>query len=127
MYQTRFSISKDLFPPPVVLKAAYAFLDRAYIHIEDDHTNWIVNMRTKNPAEQADNNCQEFENELLSQAVRLITAKQTQSIREILLARAMASTLIDEKDPLEKIKADELDVSSNELDKILTNWFEQNE
>ena len=69
----------------------------------------------------------EFENELLSQTVRLQVFNRTRSIREILLARAMTSTLLNEKDPIAKIQAEQCDISQEELESILTDWFDSNE
>lgn len=127
MYQTRISVSKSLYPPEVLLKAAYAFLDTAYIHFDETDTVWIVELRVKNSGAPPEDLAARFENELLSQTVRLHVLRRTHSIREILLARAMTSTLVDEEDPVAKIQAEQQDVSEEELSEILTDWFERYE
>ena len=66
----------------------------------------------------------EFENEMLAQAVRYQVYLQTHTIREILMARAMSSTITGSNTELEK---DELPDSIEGLDSILTDWFEKNE
>lgn len=126
MYQTVANVNKTLFPPEVVLKAAYAFLETDYIHIGEDDSHWVIQMSPK--AEVAPKNrTAEFENELLSQAVRFQVFKQTKSIREILLARAMTSTMVDQEDPIGKIQSEQDDISNEELKQILTDWFDKNE
>lgn len=126
MYQTEARVDKTLFPPEVVLKAAYAFLETDYIHIGEDDAHWIVQMSPK-PGTVPENRTAEFENELLSQAVRFQVFKQTKSIREILLARAMTSTMVDQEDPIGKIQSEQDDISNEELRQILTDWFDKNE
>ena len=126
MYQTEAKVDKTLFLAQVVLKAAYAFLETDYIHIEEDEAHWIVQMSAK-PGTIPENRTAEFENELLSQAVRFQVFRQTKSIREILLARAMTSTMVDQEDPIGKIQSEQDDISSDELEQILTDWFDKNE
>lgn len=126
MYQTVANVSKALFPPEVVLKAAYAFLETDYIHIDEDDAHWIIQMSAKGETETK-NRTSEFENELLSQSVRFQVFKQTKSIREILLARAMTSTMVDQEDPIGKIQSEQDDISNEELKQILTDWFDKHE
>lgn len=126
MYQTEVRVDKSLFPPEVVLKAAYAFLETDYIHIDEDGAYWVVQMSPK-PGTAPENRTAEFENELLSQAVRFQVFKQTKSIREILLARAMTSTMVDQEDPIGRIQSEQDDISNEELEQILTDWFDKNE
>ena len=127
MYLTRIQVSKSLYPPEVLLKAAYAFLDTAYIHFDETGSAWTVEMRPKDSGNPMEDLTSRFENELLSQAVRFQVLQRTRSIREILLARAMTSTLVDEEDPIAKIQAEQQDVSNEKLNEILTDWFERYE
>ena len=66
-------------------------------------------------------------NELISQAVRWNVYQQTHTLRELLMARAMTSTMIDDNDPMERIAGDQADIDENELNSILTNWFDSYE
>ena len=43
------------------------------------------------------------------------------------MARAMTSTMIDDNDPMERIAGDQADIDENELNSILTNWFDSYE
>ena len=62
----------------------------------------------------------EFENELIAQEMRRIVAEKTKNIREMIVARALSSTIID-------LKEEDMDEEEDsfEADLILTNWYEQ--
>lgn len=112
--------SKALYPKSVLLKASYSFTDRAYLHLDQDSDDYIVTITFKNDAKAF--SVREFENEMLAQAVRYEVYKQTKEIRELIVARAMASTIIHEAPPpLEPVEED-VDVSA-----ILKDWFESDE
>ena len=116
MIYMEFKFSKHLYPKLVLLKSAYSFTDRAYLHLDQDEKHYIVQIEFKN-----DNkfDLQEFENEMLTQAVRYEILTQTKDIRRLLLARAFASTVIeDDTIPLENDK-DDFDVNN-----ILKDWVE---
>lgn len=120
-------ISKELYSSTVVLKAAYSFLERCYIHIEDDGSDWAISAKQKDETETSEQLMVELENELIAQAVRERVITQTKSIREVLMARAMSSTLIDTEDSVKRIEAESGDISDDELKSILTSWFDKNE
>lgn len=127
IYDYSVAVPKALFPHVVLLKAAYSFLDLLYIHFDETDTAWQVNMTRKSLDTESKNYAEEFENELLAQAVRYDVYLQTHTVRELLVARAMTTTMVDEADPFEKISTDEKSVSSEELNEILTDWFKHNE
>ncbi len=109
----------NIYSKEVVMKAAYAFIKDYYIHLSSDDDSIIVSFTAKDDRELSDNIGAEFENELLSQSVRYHVYKQTHVIREILMARAMASTMVYENDPIELFDND----SDDDLDNILEDWF----
>lgn len=127
MYNLSMRISKELYSSTVVLKAAYSFLERCYIHIEDDGSDWVISAKQKDETETSEQLMVELENELIAQAVRERVITQTKSIREVLMARAMSSTLIDTEDSVKRIEAESGDISDAELKSILTSWFDKNE
>lgn len=127
MYQETLHVEKSLYPPESVLKAAYAFLDVCYIHIEDAGENWAVMFEPKKNSPPQKEFKQMFENELISQAVRLHVYQQTHAIREILLARAMSSAMILETDADQQATPEEKDIPEDELKSILTSWFDKHE
>lgn len=116
-----FQVVKAMYRPEVVLKAAYQFLDRCYIHIGEDTDHWLVYLRCKE-AGSSENLNEQFENELLLQAVRYVTYQQTKSLRELLLARALSTSLIDQEPPLERIEQEE-NSGKDSLQEILQDWY----
>lgn len=107
---------ENLYPKEVLIKAAYRFIDNAYIHIDKCDGYYIVSITPKEdscPISEGD-----FDNEMLSQAARYVISIRTKNIREITLARAMASTIIEED-----IQHDETEDISD-VDSILKDWFE---
>ena len=121
-------VKKSLFSPENLLKAAYFFVESYYIHFDDEGEDWVVSFTPKDGCNAGNRKIvDEFENELLVQAVRIAVYKRTSPLREMLMARAMTSTVVDEEDPIERIQAAQDDVSDDELKSILTDWFESHE
>ena len=104
----------------MLLKAAYAFTDRAYIHLDVSKDDYFVEITPKN-GDESERLYAEFENELIAQETRRIVAEKTKNIREMIVARALSSTIID-------LKEEDMDGKEDpfEADSILTNWYEQN-
>ncbi len=112
----------DLYPKEAVMKAAYHFVETCYMHVDKDDTDYIIAVTAKKDNALYDIP-HELENEVLSQAVRYYVYKQTHVIRELLMARAMSSTMVEVKAPE---LSDELE-HVEDVDSILTDWFEKNE
>ena len=119
----KLSFSKDLYPKVALIKSAYHFTDKAYVHLDVDEKNYIVSLECK---EDAQIDLKEFQNEMLAQTARYEVYRQTKDIRRLTVARALASTLVDPL-PEEKEVLDEEDDLDFDIDKILTSWFEDNE
>ena len=110
----------SVYSKEAVLKAAYKFIDDWYIHITMEDGYYVLSFLTKD--EKVDSNIvRMFENELLSATVRLQVYKQTHVLREVMLGRAMASTII--VDDEENDNEPEEDLQENSLDGILKDWF----
>lgn len=115
--------SKELYPRIVLLKAAYNFTDRAFLHLDADDSYYYVDLTEKDGETISEN---EFENEMLAQSVRHEIYLQTKTIRELLLARAMATTVITDREMAEEQIAGAEDEGFEESD-ILKDWFAENE
>ena len=125
IYGGKIAVSKTLYPASVVLKSAYNFIDSCYIHIDDDGDMWVVWLEPKTSDGILRDIKKSFENELVSQAVRLIVYERTRNIREMMLARALSSSMAvvrGDEDAVSDYRAD--DISDEELDGILTSWFD---
>lgn len=109
--------SEEIYPREVVIKAAFKFLDQAYIHIDKNSDKYIVSITEKDGADPITKG--EFDNEMLAQSARYVVSIRTKAIREITLGRAMASTLIEEESDEGYIE------DTTSVDEILKDWFEK--
>ena len=118
---------QTLYSKSALLKAAYNYVDKAYVHLDADDEYYYVELIFKDSAhntidqETLEN---EFTNEMLAQSIRHEVYLQTKNIRELLLARAMATSVIDEN-----IEATDDSVERDFFseDEILKDWFSQND
>ena len=115
----RLEFSKELYSKEALIKAAYNYTDKAYVHLDVDDEKYYVSLEIKDSNDELDE--KEFVNEMLAQSVRHLIYKQTKGIRELLLARAMATSIITESD-INEINDNE-DFSE---DDILKDWFDNN-
>lgn len=114
-----FKFNKKIYTKEALLKAAYRFTDKSYVHLDEDDDYFIVDISLKCNAAAITEN--DFKNEILAQTVRIDIGNKTKNIRELIIARALSSTIIDiENDK----QIEEYDVNINE---ILTDWFDGNE
>lgn len=112
--------SKDLYSKMALLKAAYSFVDMAYIHLNSDDKNYIVELTQK---EESDIDIKrEFDNEMLTQAIRDTVYKSTKNIRELLVARSLASTVIDNSDSIQDNPEENFEENT-----IINDWFDKND
>ena len=112
-----------LYPKEAIIKAAYSFIDKCYLHVDMCNDDYIVEITGKNNTDIGEISL-EFENELLAQTIRYQVYLQTHTIREVLMARAMASTMIGSNTELENNKIPD---NIDDFDSILEDWFEKNE
>lgn len=120
----RLKFSKELYPKVALIKAAYNFTDKAFIHLDADKEYYYVTLEAKPNSEDITEG--DFVNEMLCQSVRHEVYSQTKNIRELLLARAMATSVVLADD---SIQEGTMDGQNDEYDDetILTDWFENNE
>ena len=114
-----FHFSKELYPKTALLKAAYSFTDRAYIHLDVNETEYIVDISIK--PDEKEFSLKEFENELLFQSLKYSVFQQTKDIRKLIVTRALASTLIEEDTTIPTEDKEE----DFDIDNILEDWFEK--
>lgn len=116
-------LDKEIYSKEVLLRTAYTFTDRAYIHLSQENSYWLVEIT---PKEEEAFHAGEFENEMQQQELRTLLAEKNSEIRKLILARAYASTIIETEEELTKtdniLPSDENDDSS-----ILKGWHEIND
>jgi His-Xaa-Ser system protein HxsD len=119
-----FKFSKELYSKIPLLKAAYNFTNQAYVHLDCDSENYYVQLQAKQGKELPD--LEEFENEMLMQNLRHEINEDTKNIRQLIMARAMASSVIEiPKKEIMGLENNESD--SMKEDEILQDWFDQHE
>ena len=112
--------SKEIYSKEALLKAAYAFTDKWYIHLETDDSHYAVQLYSKDDLQQITDadSYKKFENELIAQQTRFVVSKNTRQIREMIVARALSSTMIGEIEDF----ADDYDESK---DVVMKDWFDE--
>lgn len=122
MEEKILKFKQELYPKQAVMKAAYHFIDKCYIHVDVVDNEYVIDIKGKKV--ESEKVALEFENELLAQTVRYQVYLQTHVIREVLMARAMSSTITGSATELKNIDAIE---NVDSLENILADWFEKNE
>ena len=117
--------SKELYDRNVVIKAAYLFTDKYYIHIDTDPEAFIVSFISKE-SDKAGDVERQYENELIAEQTRVLINEKTGNLRELIAARALSSTIIDahlENDTSDEGGNGQVFAASD----ILQDWFSDNE
>ena len=91
---------KDLYTKNVLFHTCYRFTDVAYIHLDADDKDYVVNIIPKGPNDDKDYSFL-FSNQIIEESARESIRIQTSNIRQILFARSMASTVIFENENAE--------------------------
>lgn len=92
------AVNPEVYPLDVIYGASFVYIDRAYVMLdraEGDEARVMVSLKARQPSdsEALEALGGSFANELLSQALRETIAKKTQKIRELVINRALYSTL----------------------------------
>ena len=118
-------VDKNIYSKQVLLKTAYSFSDRAYLHLSQDDQSWIIqwtNMPDQTIIPEM------FENEMLSQQLREELVEKTRDVRTLLLSRAFASSVLDTEstDTGTPNNADDsmLNADGVVAEDILKGWFD---
>lgn len=113
-------LSEEIYPKESILKAAYKFSADYQIYLDKKGGYYLLEVETADGNSISDPGLEhEIRKELLAQAARHAVVQQTQELRNIIVARALASTIIDDHDggyvSEEDMKAED----------ILTDWFDK--
>ena len=119
----RLHFEKQLYSKEALIKTAFAFTDKAYIQLHQDSDSYIIEAHKKESSLISDDQLGgEIGNEMLAQIARQVVYGQTRRIRELVLARALASTVVGKDDNPGAPESD-----NTRLDGILADWFEPRE
>ena len=115
--------SKELYSKTALIKAAYNFTDKAYLHLDAVKDYYYVSIVSKNENQEVSE--KEFENEILAQSARHEIYLQTKNIRELMLARAVATSVVASTEKNAELDTED-EIEYNE-DEILRDWFDSND
>ena len=111
----KIKLSKKLYNKSSILKGCFHYTENYYLYIEENIFNYVINYEQKNKSASLISE-QDFINTLLEEATRHEIYNQTKSIRELIIARALASSEIDYNNPVESKKIYD--------ESLLNDWFE---
>jgi His-Xaa-Ser system protein HxsD len=86
-------VDRAIFSLDVVLRAAYKFTDRCYLFVrshEARQDRWLVVLKAKSSAANAEAYASELANELLDQQLRVQLERQFHDVRTLIVAQAFA-------------------------------------
>jgi len=85
-------VSPEVYPLQVLYRTCYLFTDRCYLFLTRELESPIIKIyfAGKRPDANLKEIVGDFCNELINQQVRLTVAKETQAIRELIVAQAFA-------------------------------------
>lgn len=122
----RIQYDKEFYSKEALLKAAYHFTDRAYVYLGVEDGSFFVDFTAKGGTqfdkEKLEN---EFKNELLAQVIHQTVSKETTVLRELLVARALSSTMVDESISSDAAESPMTEDAQDELDAIAKDWFDE--
>lgn len=111
---------KTIYDKQTLLKTAFLFTDRVYLHLDQDEKHWLVSWKEKDAGNLAP---ESFENAMIEQLLHAQLLHSTEDIRKLILARAFASTLIDVGDAADT-EAHAADEGSEQEKNIMRGWFD---
>lgn len=111
-------LSKKMYMKESILKASYVFGVDYYFYIDEDDKNYLIKVESKGNNKN-DSFEKEFINEVISQTVRYNIMMQTKNVRELILGRALATTMVNDASKYENEKTD------TNLNNILIDWFDK--
>ena len=122
----RIQYDKEFYSKEALLKAAYHFTDRAYVYLGVEDGSFFVDFTAKGGTqfdkEKLEN---EFKNELLAQVIHQTVSKETTVLRELLVARALSSTMVDEGISSDATESPMTEDAQDALDAIAKDWFDE--
>lgn len=122
----RIQYDKEFYSKEALLKAAYHFTDRAYVYLGVEDGSFFVDFTTKGGTtfdkEKLEN---DFKNELLAQVIHQTVSKETTVLRELLVARALSSTMVDESVSSDAAESPMTEDAQDALDAIAKDWFDE--
>ena len=90
------TVHRTLYPEDVLFGTAFTFLDRCFVHLDMADADHVRVELTARPGGSAADLAGAFKNELVTQAVRLRLARETEQIRTLIVGRAIGEAIPEE-------------------------------
>lgn len=114
--------SSELYPREVIIKTAYVLTDKYYVHLDLNNGRYCIDITSKNSDENQDiENI--LNNEIIFQLARYSVSVRTSEIRQLIIGRAFASSMIVDEKKMTEYDSEHL----HSADMILKDWFETHE
>jgi His-Xaa-Ser system protein HxsD len=111
-------VDLEVYGLPALLKVAYKFTDRCFIHLQYRTERSVeVRLRAKGPQVPLDVIAGEFCNEVLDQRLREIVARESEPVRNLVLAYALSRVGLansDSEPPRLPVDTQKIENSSND-------------
>lgn len=122
----RILYDKEFYSKEALLKAAYHFTDKGYVYLGVENESYFVDFIAKDGVSFDKSRLEnEFKNELLAQVIHQTVSKETMVLRELLVARALSSTMVDEDASPDSDESPMTEETMAELDSIAKDWFDE--
>lgn len=91
-----YEVDTSLYSREALFRACYLFTDRCYLFLRQlENGNIAVDFRGQETATRLEHVVGAFANELINQRLRADISRETQSIRELIVAQAFAEAQFD--------------------------------
>ena len=115
------TFSTELYPKEVIIKTACSMIDKCYVHLDLIDNKYCLQITSKDSESDSDIK-KRLDNEIIFQLARYTVSVRTSDIRQLIMGRAFATSMIAEK---RKIPDYDCNYVSS-ADAILKDWFEAN-
>jgi len=93
-------VDLEVYGLPALLKVVYKFTDRCFVHLQRRNERVVeVRFRPKGSQVQLDSIAGEFCNEVLDQRLREIVARESEPVRNLVLAHALSRVGLANSEP----------------------------
>ena len=113
-------LAKEFYNKEIITKAAFLFTNDYYISLDADAGYFYVSIERKDGVVDPSIE-KEFVNEAVLQAARYNIMKETKELREIIVGRALASTILNDSD------TGYVDDESFRAKDLLYDWFDKHD
>lgn len=116
-------VDMSVYSKKSVIRAAYEFIDKCYVYIDIDKTDYLIELEIKAGKDAiSEVIAGEFWNEMLIQQMRIDISRETKNIRELILTRALYSSYMETDDGGDS--SYETEHGKYSLEDITKDWFE---